>query len=1107
MEIAGKGTHPADKLHLRLMGTPQILLAGEEIVLRERKAIALLAYLVLEQGVQSRDTLAALFWPEYDQKRARANLRYLLWRMRQSVGEAWLRTDGDQVALNSVGRIHVDVAEFRRHVTAWRAHTHQAGEYCAACTDSLKAATQLNRGDFLQGFTLEDSAQFDDWQFFQAEGLRRELAAVIEALVEQEIARQGYEEAIDYARRWLAMDPLHEPASRALMKLYAWSGQLEAAIRQFHHCAQSLQEEIGVEPDEETQQLYAQIRNRRFPLGLPHKGKNVPSPEPMPREAATPGNLPSAPATFVGRQSQLEQISQRLADASVQLLTIVGPGGIGKTALALQAGRLAQSNFPDGVWFVSLAGLSSSAQVALTLFGVLQVPADSGSPAHQQLFAHLRHKQKLLILDNFEDVLSAAEFVAELLHKCPKVKLIVTSRERLNLRNEWLLILGSLTYPDSPANAGKDAASWAHYSALRFFEICAQRTQPAFSLDRTSLSPVIRICQLVDGMPLALEMAAAWTRVLPVAEIPIEIERSLAFLAASARDVVERHRSIHAVFDYSWERLTDRERSVLRQLSVFRNGFTREGVAAVAGATLLDLSALLDKSWLQLDNRSRYQMHALAQKYAQEKLQTERAVLPSETIDDLLRRHCQFYASLTASISEFTDVRSAILLAEVENVKLAWQTALHQRDWQALGQLIHPIKTLVYSSINPDINQQLEQAITGIDEELSPSPREAKADRDRLEVVLATLLTVGSFAHIHLGNAGKSIQWALRSRDLLRDHRYRNRELDLLYAGVLSRLGFAFYYIGQYDEAEQVYIEALAEHKRLHDETQITEVATSLALLYDRIGDYDSAEASLQSVLSSAQQASIWHLVAQATLGRVWMNQGRYREARQILEDNLVRATYRLQGHILISLGSIARREGRPGEALEFLQRGLAIADEIGDRPSRSDLLAELGFTQLQLGEVPLAQQLFNQSLAVAQEIGRLRTVTLALTGLGQAALMQRQRQRAQHTLGRALAVATQVHAPPELLTILATLAELHITEGRRESAIALLQLVCRHPATNYEIRSRAQSRLQDLTSVETTSKAELPKDAANVALAQAVRTTQAELQPVSPVDPDEREG
>ena len=1076
------------ELRLALLGSPQIYVNGEEKILRERKAIALLAWLAVEQTVQSRDTLATLFWPEHDQQRARANLRYLLWSLRKSVGEEWLTTEGDQLGLADGADVQVDVTEFQRYLAEWRGHSHPADVPCAACVEALEAAVELYRGDFLQGFTLDDSPQFDDWQFFQAETLRRALAAGLEGLVEQQIAGQSYAAAITHARRWLALDPLHEPATRALMALYAWSGQYEAAIRQFHRCALALQEEIGVEPDEETLQLYAEIRNRRFPLPARQSGETTP---PLAPESKATGNLPPLSAPFVGRHSELAQIAERLAEPSTRLLTIVGPGGMGKSTLAVQAGRAAAERFADGVWFIPLAGMESAEQLPSAILAALGVPAGGGASPRQQLTAHLSHKQCLLILDNFEDVLPGAEWVADLLRACSQVKVLVTSRERLNLREERLLPLGHLTYP---ADAKMDGVAEGEFSAVRLFEISAQRTQPGFAVDATNLPSVVRICQLVDGMPLALEMAGAWTRVLPVAQIPVEIEKSLGFLATGARDAADRHRSIHAVFDHSWQLLTTRERSLLRQLAVFRNSFSREGAEAVAGASLLELSALLDKSWLGLGEDGRYRMHGLAQQYALEKLHSQHSTLTGEAVADVLLRHCLYYAELAPPEGSYLTAERFIPLSEVENVKSAWQTAMQQRHWRALGQLIDFIEIILETWWDPEIIPQLDRMIARLDDEVPVASAENRTDRKLIEVVLAKMLCVSGRFHNHLGNSALSIQRLLRSRDLLHRHRQRSRETDLFYAQVMTNLGFSVYYAGQYEQAEKFYKEAYSEFKILQNEQEMVIVLILLALLFDRIGNYANAEDTMRSVLIPSQQMGRFQQVVQGGLGRVLARQGRYEEARQLLEESLAKADRRRRAHSLIGLGAIARGQGMSEDAKEFLNRGFTIAEEMGDRPAQSELLAELGFVEIQYGEAVLAQSYFSRSLTIAQEIGRLRNVPVALMGLGQVELMRGHLAKARDYFAQALTAEEEVQAPPDLLDILVSVGELYAAESEGEAAVELLDLTLRHPATTAESRTRALGLLESLGAERSESEPPLPMDAANQQLAEVARRTLAEL-------------
>ncbi len=1074
------------ELRLSLLGSPQIFVDGEEKILRERKAIALLTFLTVEGTAQSRDTLATLFWPEHDQQRARANLRYLLWSLRKSVGEAWLRTEGDQIVLTDEGQLRVDVEAFRRHLAEWRAHSHPADAYCAACVEALEAATELYRGDFLQGFSLDDSPQFDDWQFFQAEELRRELAAGLEALVEQQIIGQMYNDAIGHARRWLALNPLHEPASRALMKLYAWSGQYEAAIRQYHRCALALQEEIGVEPDAETKELYAEIRNRRF--ALPAQQTHETS-QPIVPESKTASNLPPLSAPFVGRQTELTQIAARLDDPSTPLLTIVGPGGMGKSTLAVQAGRAAAVHFPDGVWFVPLAGMESPEQMPSAILAGLAVPSGGATPPRQQLLSHLRRQQSLLILDNFEDVLPAAEFVAELLAACSQVKVLVTSRERLNLRAERLLPLGHLAYP---TDAKVDSAEGSKYSALRLFEISAQRTQPDFALDATNLPSVVRICQLVDGMPLALEMAAAWTRALPVAEIPAEIEKSLAFLSTGARDVAERHRSIHAVFDHSWQLLTRRERSVLRQLAVFRNGFSREGAEAVADASLLDLSALLDKSWLGLGEDGRYRMHGLAHQYALEKLRNG----TEEQEADVLQRHCLFYAALAPSEGIFFSHEVEISAADIENVTLAWETALDQRLWTALGQIAIAVSMMANRWGNLGILAQIDSTINQLESSLLSTPAVNENQRVTIAATATRFLYIaGEYQH-RTGNIQRSIANLSRGLALLKGNRNTNHATNVAYTHIARTLGSTFYLSGQFAKAEMASMDALAGFDAADDNPDSAPARMDLAMIRERLGRYREAEELALAMTSVPKIVELWGPSLLVTLGRVYCRQGRYAEAQSALE----RAVYGPGSilpvsHALIQLGAAMRGMGDALEAEKSLLRGLALADETGDLPAQADLLLELGYTATQTTEAKTAEDYFSRSLVIARDIGRLRTVPLALMGLGQVELMRGRLEKARDFFAQALTASQEVQAPPDVLDILVSVGELYAVEGKPDAAIGLLELTLQHPATTAETRTRALGLLESLGAESSVPTSQLSMDIANQRLEEVARGTLAELQ------------
>jgi DNA-binding SARP family transcriptional activator len=387
------------RLALYLLGPPRIELDGEPVHIARRKAVALLAYLAMMGGSHSRDTLATLLWPEYDQSRARAGLRRTLSELNTTLGEGWLTADRETAGLNPDAGLWLDVDEFRQKLAACETHGHPPTEACPDCLPLLEEAVALYRDHFLAGFTLRDSVPFDEFQFFETQGLRDELASALERLVRYHTSQGEYEPAIGYAWRWLALDPLHEPVHRHLMALYAHAGQQSAALRQYQLCEETLLEELGLPPSEETQALYDRIRS----------GAGI---EPV----RPPHNLPPQLTPFVGREEELVDLDQLIEDPEIRLITIVGPGGIGKTRLALAAAerqldvtRTTDAGpgpcFPNGVFFVPLAALSSADQIVPTMAKAMRFPFHEEREPRQQILDYLREKRLLLLVDSVEHFL------------------------------------------------------------------------------------------------------------------------------------------------------------------------------------------------------------------------------------------------------------------------------------------------------------------------------------------------------------------------------------------------------------------------------------------------------------------------------------------------------------------------------------------------------------------------------------------------------------------------------------------------------------------------------------------------------------------------------
>jgi ABC-type oligopeptide transport system substrate-binding subunit/DNA-binding SARP family transcriptional activator len=341
-------------LALFLLGPPRVELDETPVEIDRRKAVALVAYLAVTGHEHSRDTLATLLWPDYDQARARGALRRTLSVLNKALGSVWLAVDRETIALKRSPNLWTDVEEFRQQVAACQEHNHAPTDLCAECLSSLAQAVTLYHDDFLAGFTLRDSPNFDEWQFFQAENLRRELAGILERLVHYHCAQEEYETAITYTRRWLELDVLHEPIHQHLMQLYAKTDQRAAALRQYQECVRILEEELGVSPSEETITLYEHIRSGRFnkkieipPKPLEDKKVKTISPEPpSPPTFLTsppPHSIISTP--FVAREDELTQMSRYLEAMLIgqgQVIFITGEAGSGKTVLVHEFIRRAQ---------------------------------------------------------------------------------------------------------------------------------------------------------------------------------------------------------------------------------------------------------------------------------------------------------------------------------------------------------------------------------------------------------------------------------------------------------------------------------------------------------------------------------------------------------------------------------------------------------------------------------------------------------------------------------------------------------------------------------------------------------------------------------------------
>ena len=384
-------------------------------------------------------------------------------------------------------------------------------------------------------------------------------------------------------------------------------------------------------------------------------------------------NLLQQTSTFVGRTTEIAEINTLLQNPDCRLLSLLGAGGMGKTRLALEVAHRQEQHFTDGVYFISLQPLIESDSIVAAIGSALQIEFDDNDAKNltEQLSDYLSTKDMLIVLDNFEHVLHNASFVGYVLAVAPRVKILVTSREALKLRDEWIHTVQGMRYPDDIYETNVN-----DYGAVQLFLERSHRYKRHLDIE-AELTHVIRVCQLVGGMPLGIELAVAWLNTLSVEGIANELARSVDLLTAQMRDISSRHQSIQVIFESTWVMLRANEKAAFMRLSIFRGMPTHHAIQAITGASLIALSGLVDKALLIPTDDGRYQIHELLRQYAQEKLQA------SDDWDAIQQTHSEYYLRLLAEYQiDIYGRRQIAALNEIdndfENIKLAWTWAITQ---------------------------------------------------------------------------------------------------------------------------------------------------------------------------------------------------------------------------------------------------------------------------------------------------------------------------------------------------------------------------------------------------------------------------------------------
>lgn len=740
-------------------------------------------------------------------------------------------------------------------------------------------------------------------------------------------------------------------------------------------------------------------------------------------------NLPSLHSNFIGRQEELSNISALIE--SKRLVTITGIGGIGKSRLAIQVASRLSPHFQDGVCYLSLIPLDSPDMLGSSLLNALSIPFAGQETPKEHLLNMLRDREMLLVLDNFEHLLPDTDLVADILQQTDGVSILATSREKLNLKGEVIFSIGGLSLPGDSEGEIADT-----YDAMQLLRQSAHRVCPDFSFNDQNRKAAMRICRLVDGMALALELAGAWVRALSCDEISAEIESSLDFLSATWTDQSERHRSLRAIFEHSWAMLDSEEQQVFQQLSVFSGGFDREASRQVTQASTSVLASLLDRSFLAWDPiRERYDLHPVLKHYAEDKLAED-----PENAARIRNLHCSYFCTFLkerGSGSEKKAISQALREIDVElaNIYSAWQYAASKGEVDYLDDSKNALYRF-FATRSRDVKgiSLFSSTIEKLESRQEIFPRGERLTH-KLRARRASML-------YRLGRVNDAEQ------ELLICLQVAQRSTDRPEA-VFCRLGLGLVRASQVDssEAKQLLNVALDEaiDLGLQWEESIGHRYFAIVVLLE--GSYALAQEHLERSLQLCRKGRDRCNEGSAlrNLGVVARCQGATKKAKEYIEQAIIAhqeiGDIRGEGCALSDLGLLAVTLRRYTRALEAFERELMLMHRAGDRRAETSALEYIGFTYTWLGDYERSREYLSHVLKVSRVRGWLPLEHDALCSLGKLMVQQGNYGEAEGFNQAALEIECNSGSLQSMrASTLTSLGEALIGQGRLKEAETVLQ-------------------------------------------------------------------
>jgi predicted ATPase/DNA-binding SARP family transcriptional activator/Tfp pilus assembly protein PilF len=947
-------------VRLLLFGSPAIESGGESFVLPFERRSQLLVFLALKRSWVGRVELAAMLWPEQGSKLAYANLRKTLFRLQSFPGTPGIEAQGGALRCE----VETDVSDFE----------------LALRENRYADALALRRGELLVGFEDDRNEAWSGWLGFERDRLRVAWRGAALKRLDLDIDAG---EGIELSARLLDADLLDESAMRMHMSWLARNGQSGRAREVYREFAERLEKELGIAPGAELKSLHDALGSAASaPISAALK------------ESVAPDD------GLIGRTVELRRITAFLSQDDCRLLSLIGPGGVGKTRLAQRVIQELASGYADGVVFVPLEDLVSASELGGRLAREIGIRLAGSAEPMDQVIAFLRERQMLLVLDNFEQLAADAAILERVLRQCARLKIIATSRVRLAISMEWTLPLHGLPYPEP-----EDLDHIEAFDAARLFIDSARRVEPSL-VPAEQAAAIVEICQQLEGLPLALKLAAAWTRVLSCSAIADELRKGTELLRTVDTAHPVRHASIEVVFEQSWQLLTAAERDVLARLSVFRGGFSAEAARAIASASIPVLGALTDKSLLRKDG-TRIVMHPLVQQLAAERLghgesreSTERAhALHFHRLMIQLRRGVQ---DGDREAMEWVDT-------EFENCRIAWRWSVAHDDPDALAKSAATVLQFC------DRRGRYAECLSLLNEAIESRAAQASAEFRALLLAKAAHL---EYRLDRYGNAEAIAEQALAIARPARDHETLMQCLRVLGGCCLRR--------GRHEDAKRYFKQALREAPESGDPRSVAGALDNLSLVEKMLGHYGEAlRLSLKSLLE-------------------------HRRLGDAAGEALC----------LNNLGALYLATGDWESAGTQLRQGLAVSDRHGLASTRTLILANLTEVAINLDDPDAAAAYAKRALEYAEAARNRSVVSLLKLQFVRLALRRGDLAAARSELGASLEIAIAIGRPALLLSGVTCFAEILQAQGESDCARLILTFAADHPSSGAPERDEIRVQL-----------------------------------------------